>query len=68
MFGIAEGEHPFIYKIIGIIDVFLFKDYSELRANKDMYLVLTKPVDRFKFSQNQKSFILMIYYLIIIHV
>ncbi len=46
MFGIAEGEHPFIYKVIGIIDAFLFKDYSELRANKDEYLILTKPVDR----------------------
>jgi len=46
MFGVAEGDHPAIYRNIGFIKPFLFPDLDELRdKNKDI-LVLTKPVDR----------------------
>jgi hypothetical protein len=46
MFGVAEGEHPKIYRIIGFINNFLFSDYNDLRNRYKDILVLERPVDR----------------------
>ncbi|MBI5477105.1 MAG: zinc dependent phospholipase C family protein [Ignavibacteriales bacterium] len=46
MFGVAEGKHPKIYRIIEFIDNFLFKDYEDLRDKYEQILVLEKPKDR----------------------
>ncbi|MCK9210697.1 MAG: zinc dependent phospholipase C family protein [Ignavibacteriaceae bacterium] len=46
MFGVAEGEHPKIYKIVGFINDFLFSDYNDLREKYKDILVLEKPTDR----------------------
>ncbi len=46
MFGIAEGKHPMIYRIVGFINNFLFSDYDDLRIRYEDYLILKKPKDR----------------------
>jgi hypothetical protein len=46
MFGVAEGEHPKIYRIVGFINDFLFADYADLRNRYEEILVLRKPKDR----------------------
>ncbi len=46
MFGVAEGDHPKIYRIAGFINNFLFSDYNDLRNKYNDILVLKKPVDR----------------------
>jgi len=44
MFGVAEGKHPKIYRII--INDFLFSDYDDLREKYKDILILEKPKDR----------------------
>ncbi|MBA4405758.1 hypothetical protein C0389_00630 [bacterium] len=46
MFGVAEGEHPKIYRIVGFINNFLFSDYNDLLAKQRDLLILEKPKDR----------------------
>ncbi len=46
MFDIAEGEHPAIYRDIGLISDFLFPTYDELRQNAEDLLTVRKPIDR----------------------
>lgn len=46
MFGVAEGDHPKIYRIIGFINNFLFADYNDLRDKYKSILILEKPKDR----------------------
>lgn len=46
MWGIAEGDHPAIYKEIDLIGEFLFSNYDELLSKYDNILTLTVPVDR----------------------
>src|SRR3989339_956088 len=55
MFGIAEGEHPKIYRIVGFINDFLFSDYNDLRERYKDILILGKPKDRdFNFLNKQQ--------------
>lgn len=42
LFGIAEGEHPAIYRNIGFINDFLFSNYQELLSKYDSILSLEK--------------------------
>jgi len=53
MFDLAEGEHPIIYKGIGFINDFLFKDYEELKGKYSSILTLEKPKDREKNFMNR---------------
>ena len=46
MFGVAEGDHPKIYRIIDFVNDFLFADYADLLSRYDSILTLEKPVDR----------------------
>lgn len=46
MFGVAEGDHPAIYRNIGFIKPFIFSDFDELKDKNKEILVLTKPKDR----------------------
>ncbi len=46
MWGIAEGDHPAIYKEISLIGSFLFRNYDELRSKYDDIITLRVPVDR----------------------
>lgn len=46
MFNVAAGKHPRIYRNIGFIENFLFKDYDDLTAQYGHLLNLTKPIDR----------------------
>lgn len=46
MFGVAEGEHPKIYRVVGFINDFLFSDYADLRDKYKTILTLEKPKDR----------------------
>jgi hypothetical protein len=45
MFGVAEGRHPAIYRVVGMEHGLLFADYEDLDKQKAL-LVLTKPIDR----------------------
>lgn len=45
MFGVAEGEHPKIYRISGFTDDFLHIDYNDLHNKYKSILTLSKPVD-----------------------
>jgi hypothetical protein len=42
MFGVAEGDHPAIYRNIGFINDFLFSNYQELISKYDLILSLDK--------------------------
>jgi len=46
MFGIAEGEHPKIYRLVSFINEFLFSDYNDLCEKNKEFLILEKPKDR----------------------
>ena len=46
MFSVAEGMHPKIYRIVGFIENFLFKDYDDLRNRYSNLLILARPIDR----------------------
>ncbi len=46
MWGIAEGDHPAIYKEISFLKTYLFSNYDELLSKYDEFLTLTVPVDR----------------------
>lgn len=46
MFGVAEGDHPAIYKNVGFVNDFLFSNYNELVHKYDDILTLIKPKDR----------------------
>jgi len=46
MFGVAEGEHPKIYRLVSFINEFLFSDYNDLCEKNKEFLILEKPKDR----------------------
>lgn len=46
MFGIAEGEHLFMFESIPIFRDYLFKDYEDIKENEDQILILKRPKDR----------------------
>ena len=46
MFGVAEGNHPAIYKKVGFVNDFLFSNYDELIEKYDNILTLIKPKER----------------------
>ncbi len=46
MWGVAEGNHPAIYKEISFIGEFLFSNYDELSSKYSDILTLTVPIDR----------------------
>jgi len=46
MFDLAEGRHWFIYDNIPFINDFLFKDYTDIIANRNELVNLTTPKDR----------------------
>lgn len=46
MFGIAESEHPKIYRVVGFINNLLIADYDDLLEKHKEILTLTKPKDR----------------------
>jgi hypothetical protein len=45
MFSVAAGRHPRIYKEIGFIENFIFKDYDDLRSQYSELLTLKRPID-----------------------
>ncbi|MGE5620980.1 MAG: zinc dependent phospholipase C family protein [archaeon] len=46
MFGIAEGEHIFLFESIPILRDYLFKDYDQIKGESDQILLLGSPKDR----------------------
>ncbi len=48
LFSVAAGEHPAIYKGLKMLDGVTYRNYDDLKRDREKIFLLTKPVDRDK--------------------